>query len=163
MVPLKNLIIVLLLFLISCATVVQEKTTIRVDERGKHIKEEKIINGLVIENLEEIWENEFITANGQIPVLKKYEDDARNVALARRGAILDAQRNLAEKVNSISITEKVTLSDFSTSDFAQSTLNAELHNVEVVSEYYDEEKQLYNVKVQMPRAPLIIILKQYLK
>lgn len=159
----KNVIIILFLFLISCATVVQETTTTRIDERGKQIKKEKIINGLVVENLEEIWEYEYITATGQVPVLKKYDDDARNIALARRGAILDAQRNLAVKVNSITITEKVTLSDLSTSDFAQSTLKAELQNVEVISEFYNEEKRIYNVKVQMPQAPLIIILKQYLK
>ena len=159
----KIWIVILFLLLISCATVVQERTTIREDERGKHIKEEKIINGLVVENLEEIWEYEYITANGQIPVFKKYDDDARNVALARRGAILDAQRNLAEKVNSITITEKVTLTDLVTSDFAQSTLKAKLQNVEVTYEFYDEEKKIYNVRVQMPKAPLIIILKQYLK
>ncbi len=159
----KNLIVILFIFLISCATVVQEKTTIRVDERGKNIKEEKIINGLVVKNCEEIWEYEYIKANGQVPVLDKYNDDTRNVALARRGAILDAQRNLAEKVNTITITEKVTLSDLSTSDFAQSTLKAELQNVEIISEFYNEEKRIYNVKVQMPKAPLIIILKQYIK
>jgi len=159
----KIWIIVLFLLLISCATVIQERTTIREDERGKYIKEEKIINGLVVRNLEEIWEYEYVTANGQIPVLRKYDDDARNVALARRGAILDAQRNLAEKVNSITITEKVTLTDLVTSDFAQSTLKAELQNVEVIYEFYDEEKNIYSVKVQMPKAPLIIILKQYLK
>ncbi len=159
----KNLIVILFFFLISCATVVQEKTTIRENEYGKHIKNEKIINGLVVENIEEIWENEYITATGQVPVLKKYEDETRNVALARRGAILDAQRNLAEQVNKISITEKVTLSDLSTSDFAQSTLKAELENVEIISEFYDEGKGIYIVKVQMQKAPLIIILKQYIK
>jgi len=159
----KIWIVFLLLFLISCATIVQERTTIREDERGKHIKEEKVINGLVVENLEEIWEYEYITAYGQIPVLQKYDDATRNIALARRGAILDAQRNLAVKVNSITITEKVTLTDLVTSDFAQSTLKAKLQNVEVVYEFYDEDKNIYNVKVQMPKAPLIIILKQYLK
>ena len=75
----KNFTVLIFIFCISCATVVQEKTTVRIDERGKHIKEEKKINGLVVKEFEEIWEYEYITASGQIPVLKKYEDDVRNL------------------------------------------------------------------------------------
>ena len=157
--------IILSLCLLSCTStsLIQEKTTVRENKAGRLIRSEKTINGYLVENLEEIWENQYIKASGQVPVVKKYDDESRNIALARRGAILDAQRNLAEKVNSITITEEVSLSDFVTTDNTKSSLKAVLENVEVVSEFYDEDKRIYKVQVQMPQAPLIIILKQYLE
>lgn len=161
----KVFIIILSFCLLSCSStsIIQEKTTVREDNTGRHIRTEKTINGYLVENLEEIWENQYVKASGQVPVVNKYDDESRNIALARRGAILDAQRNLAEKVNSITITEEVTLSDYVTTDNAKSTLRAVLQNVEVISEFYNEDTRIYEVQVQMPQAPLIIILKQYLE
>ncbi len=158
----KNIIWIFIAIVISCNNVKQTRTVIKEDSNSKQIIEEKLINNEVVENCKKIWEYEYIEAIGQIPVLKKYDDDVRNIALARRGAILDAQREIARKITSTSITETVVLSDLESSDYVQSYLNTKIQNLEIVDEFYDEDKRTYRVKVRMPKESLIIILEQYI-
>jgi hypothetical protein len=107
------------------------------------------------------WEAEMITAEGSAPVVQKYDDGARNKALARRGAVLDAQRDLARQVSQIQITERVTMRDLETSDFVQSRLNAILQDVSVVSETFNESTEQYRVTVEMPKVEVVSVIEEY--
>jgi len=116
-------------------------------------------NGYEIERLTKEWETELIEADGEAPVIDKYNDIQRDKELARRGAILAAQANLARKISAIQITETVTMRDLETSIQTQSYLNSEIQNCKVISEIYDYEKRMWFVTVQMEKKKLVHVLR----
>lgn len=118
------------------------------------------VDGTVIASLRQEWETEMISANGSAPVIQKYPEEARNRELARRGAILDAQRNLAQMVSSIRITATVSMSDLETSDLVRSQTSAVIRDVEVTRERYDEQGKRFEVSVRMPKVKLIKIVEE---
>ncbi|GBD86609.1 hypothetical protein BMS3Abin03_00530 [bacterium BMS3Abin03] len=153
---------VLFIILAACSskTIVRERTVEDNTKGGQDITTLKI-DDEVISNLKTTWKKEYITAFGQVPVVDKYPDESRNKMLARKGAILDAERNLAEKISTIKITATTTMADFSTSDFVQSRIETVLKDVEILTERYDEKNNFYEVQVQMPKVKLINILEEY--
>ena len=153
---------VLFIILAACSskTIVRERTVEDNTKGGQDITTLKI-DDEVISNLKTTWKKEYITAFGQAPVVDKYPDESRNKMLARKGAILDAERNLAEKISTIKITATTTMADFSTSDFVQSRIETVLKDVEILTERYDEKNNFYEVQVQMPKVKLINILEEY--
>lgn len=58
--------------------------------------------------------------------------------LARKGAILEAQRKLAEKVGTIRLNATTTGQDFAATDFVQSRLSVCLKGVDEIEEEHDE-------------------------
>jgi hypothetical protein len=121
------------------------------------------IDGRTIASIREEWDTEFISATGTAPVVSKYDDAARNRELARRGAHLDAQRNLAEQVNRIRITSTVTMADLETSDFARSQMNAVLQDIETVSERFDTPNNRWIVELRMPKVKLVRFIEEVSK
>ena len=112
--------------------------------------------------LKEEWEFETLTETGEAPFLSKYKDENRNKLLARKGAILEAQRKLAEKVGTIRLNATTTMVDFSTSDLVQSRINVYLKDVTVISEEFDKENKLFKVTISMPKLKLVNVLEEYL-
>jgi hypothetical protein len=119
------------------------------------------VNGEVVSSLKQQWESEVITATGSAPVVNKYPEPMRNRELARRGAILDGERNLAQQVSQLKITSTVTMADLETNDFVRSQMNALVQNVEVVQERYDEKNERYEVTVRMPKIKVVNIIEEY--
>ena len=115
-----------------------------------------------IATLKEEWEYETLVETGEAPVLNKYEEMSRNKLLAKKGAILEAQRKLAEKIGTIRLNATTTMQDFSTTDFVQSRLNVYLKDVEVIGEEHDEKNNIYKVTIQMPKVKLVNILEEYM-
>lgn len=154
---------VILLLLPACSsseTVTRERVVERTPE-GEATSERTLINDEEVRSLRTEWEEELITAEGAAPVTSRYEEESRNVGLARRGAIVDAQRNLAQQISEIELTETVTMRDLETSDFVQTRLSAVLRDVEVLTERHDETEGIYRVTVQMPKVNLYRIIEEY--
>lgn len=157
---LTGIVLILLFSACSSKTIVREKTVEDNSKGGQNVTTLKI-DGEVINNLKATWQKEYIMAFGQAPVVDKYPEESRNKMLARKGAILDAERNLAEKISTIEITATTTMADFSTSDFVQSRIETVLKDVEILTERYDEKNNFYEVQIQMPKVKIINILEEY--
>ena len=87
------------------------------------------------------WETNFVTATGHGVAPETDEVTRRTQALARRSALLDAYRNLAEKVAGVRVTAKKNL--------VKTEVDAVIKFVTVVSEDYDEFGNC-TVVVQVP-------------
>lgn len=111
--------------------------------------------------LKEEWVYDMLIETGEAPVLNKYEQDSRNILLARKGAILEAQRKLAERIGTIRLNATTTMQDFATSDIVQSRINVYLQDVQVLSEEHLKDKGLYSVSIQMPKLKVINVLEEY--
>lgn len=99
----------------------------------------------------EIEKDSFIYAEGSAVVLDKYPSLERNVLLARRGAILDAQRNLAEKIVGLLIIAETSSNNFELEEQVKSQVKANLKNIEIYKEYNNlQESKYYNVIIRIP-------------
>jgi len=157
-------VLLILIVIISGCSSSQTVTRITETERspeGSVESSRTLVNGEEIQSVRSDWEEEMLTAQGAAPVLDRYPDTSRNVALARRGAIVDAQRNLAQQISAIEITETVTMRDLETSDFVQSRLSAVLRDVEILTESHDEREDMYRVTAQMPKITLFRVVEEY--
>ena len=151
------------LLLASCgSTTKTTSTTVTGNSRVTTVSTDGPINKTQIMQLEEEWEFEMLVQKGEAPVVKKYDDEQRNKLLARKGAILDAQRKLAEKIGTIRLTSTSTMNDFSTTDYVQSRLNVFLKEVEVIEETYNSASNMYNATIQMPKVKVINVVEEYL-
>lgn len=112
-----------------------------------------------LQQLKEEWREDIISAEGEAPVVAKYGDPQRDKMLAKKGAVLDAQRKIAEKISEIKISSTTTMRDFQTSDVVRSKVDAYLKDIEVVKESYDEKNQIYKVTLEMPKITLINVLE----
>ena len=111
--------------------------------------------------LKEEWVYDMLVESGEAPVVEKYKEVSRNVMLAKKGAILDEQRKLAERIGTIRLNATTTMQDFSTSDLVQSRINVYLRDITVLSEEHDEENNIYKVSIQMPKLKVINVLEEY--
>lgn len=151
------------LFLVSCGSTESIKTTVNSDGSSqKTISNSNVFGSKDIAVLKEEWEYETLVEIGEAPILSKYDEASRNRLLARKGAILEAQRKLAEKVGTIRLNATTTMQDYAATDFVQSRLNVYLRDVEVIGEEEDEKNGIYKVTIQMPKVKLVNILEEYL-
>jgi len=156
----------LLILMLSISGCSSSQTVTRVTEterspEGSVESSRTLVDGEEIQSVRSEWEEELLTAQGAAPVLDRYPEASRNLALARRGAIVDAQRNLAQQISAIEITETVTMRDLETSDFVQSRLSAVLRDVEILTESHDEREDMYRVTAQMPKITLFRVVEEY--
>jgi len=148
--------------LTSCGSTQSVKTTIGADGSAqKTISQSNAFGTRDLAVLKEEWEYEMLVETGEAPILSKYDEASRNKLLARKGAILEAQRKLAEKIGTIRLNATTTMQDYATTDFVQSRLNVFLKDVEVIGEEHDEKNDIYRVTIQMPKVKLINILEEY--
>lgn len=146
----------------GCRTTSVTQTSVKKEGNIETVTTKSSIGRQELATLKEEWEHELLTESGEAPLLNKYPEMERNKMLAKKGAILDAQRKLAEKISYVRISANTTMQDFSTIDIVQSRINAYLKDVEIISETFDETKKSYTVTVQMPKVKLINVLEEYL-
>jgi hypothetical protein len=139
---------------------VRKETTVQQTPGGPAPSTRTTTNGREVQSMRTEWESEIVTAEGSAPVVQKYDDGPRNRARGRRGAVLDAQPDLARQVSQIQITER-TMHDLETSDFVQSRLHAILQDVSVVSETFNESTEQYRVTVEMPEVEVVSVIEEY--
>lgn len=153
---------ILLLCIVACHTSSVTQTSVKKEGNIETVTTKSSIGKQELATLKEQWEHELLVESGEAPVLNKYPEVERNKMLAKKGAVLDAQRKLAEKISYVRISANTTMQDFSTIDIVQSKINAYLKDVEIINETFDEAKKSYTVTVQMPKVKLINVLEEYL-
>lgn len=141
--------------------VVVKESTVQQTPEQKVVQSQLSINGETLLSIRESWDSEYIMADGSAPVLSRYSDQNRNIGLAKRGALVDAQRNLAQQISETRLTETVTMRDLEVTDFVRTELNAVLRNVEVLVEKYNEDSNMYEVSIRMPKLTLYRIIEEY--
>ena len=147
----------------SCGTTSTVSTTYNSDGSSeKVISQDGVFGKKDLAVLKEEWEYETLVETGEAPVLNKYEEVSRNRLLARKGAILEAQRKMAEKIGTIRLNATTTMQDYATTDFVQSRLNVYLKDVEVIGEEHDEKNGIYKVTIQMPKVKLVNVIEEYM-
>lgn len=85
------------------------------------------------------WDNNVMTAKGYGAPPKKIKEAQRARALARRAAIVDGYRQLAEQVHGVHITAETTVESLMLSgDIVRSSVDAVIKGATVLSEEYDK-------------------------
>jgi hypothetical protein len=82
-------------------------------------------------------------------------------AMARRGAIVDLQRNLLEFIKGVEIDAKTTMDDYMADDRVRSEVNGAIKNVEVLKGEWDGEA--YTVTGRLKLIQILEIVKKYKK
>lgn len=149
-----------LLGLTGCARSRVTERTVVDDGSGTITERTTVRTGYRIEELERTWRKEWIYATGESIVGDRYDDQRRNKALAKRGARLDAERNLVEQIYTVRIDARTTMRDLDTEDLVVREVSGGVAGVEVVSEDFDEELGMWTVEVRMPKIELVRYLRE---
>jgi len=152
----------LVMLFTNCRTTTVNQTSVSKAGNIETVTTKSMIGRQELSSLKQEWEHELLIENGEAPVINKYPEIERNKMLARKGAILDAQRKLAEKISYVKLTANTTMQDFSTIDVVQSKISAYLKDVEIINELFDESKKTYKITIQMPKVRLVNVLEEYL-
>jgi hypothetical protein len=100
------------------------------------------------------WTKNCIEANGMAAAPEGVAG-ARAKALARRGAIVDLQRNLLEFIVGVQVDARTSMSDFMTSDHVRSEINGMIRNVELLEGEWDGESYSVIGRVKLPELLVI--------
>ncbi len=101
----------------------------------------------------------------RLPVPPNWEDvDGQQRLMARRAALTDARRNLAESVKGFRIDSSTTVKDFVTqSDVINTSLSTFLRGVQVVEYRYNSDELIVECDVQITLEEVITYLKRTVK
>jgi len=84
------------------------------------------------------WGQTYIEATG-MAVAPNNTKGAQAKVLARRGAILDMQRNLLESIGGVQIDSRTTMNDFMASDRVRSEVNGLIQGIQLLDGQWDGE------------------------
>ena len=101
------------------------------------------------------WSENYIEATG-MAVAPKGMEGAQGRALARRGAIVDLQRNLLEFLNGVQIDSRTVMDDFMAEDRVRSEVHGMIKGVELLKGEWDGES--YTVTGRIKLADLRVII-----
>ena len=102
------------------------------------------------------WGQNYIEAIG-VGVVPKGKSGAQGKALARRGAIVDLQRNLLEFVVGVRIDAETTMDDFMAEDRVRTELDGMIKNVQIGEGRWDGESYTVSGRIKLPQ--LLVIVK----
>jgi hypothetical protein len=88
------------------------------------------------------WSQNFIEATG-MAVAPKGTTAAQGRALARRGAIVDLQRNMLEFLYGVQIDARTVMDDFMAEDRVRSEVNGAIRNIELLKGEWNAEEGFY--------------------
>ena len=101
------------------------------------------------------WTQNYIEATG-MAVAPKGMKGAQATALARRGAIVDLQRNLLEFMAGVQIDSRTTMDDFMASDKVRSEVNGVIKNIELLEGIWDEESYTITGRIRLPQLRVVV-------
>lgn len=104
------------------------------------------------------WETRYITSKGIVAATSNATNSSQRKLLARRGAIVDAQRNLMEIIKGIRIDSTTTVSDHMINEAVRAEVKGSLKNFEVIDEKWDGE--VYEVTMRVPMGKTYKIFKK---
>ncbi|MBI3948199.1 MAG: LPP20 family lipoprotein [Armatimonadetes bacterium] len=99
------------------------------------------------------WSEGVLQANGVGVRPRDAESEAQARLLARRAAIADAYRNLAQLINEVRVTADTTADQYITrSDQIRMRVDAYIRGAQVIEEEDDESQGIYTVTMALPMA-----------
>ncbi|MCL2147059.1 MAG: hypothetical protein FWH52_04535 [Synergistaceae bacterium] len=101
------------------------------------------------------WTQNYIEATG-MAVAPKGSSGAQARALARRGAIVDLQRNLLEFLNGVQIDSRTVMDDFMAEDRVRTEVNGVVKNVEVLDGEWDGEAFTVTGRIKLAQVRAIV-------
>jgi hypothetical protein len=125
-------------------------------ETGKETTPDKQ-NSVIVEKERGLidWSQNYIEATG-MAVNPTAEKGAQGKALARRGAIVDLQRNLLEFVVGVQVDSRTTMDDFWASDRVKSEVHGMVRNVEIMDGTWDGESYTVSGRIRLPQVLVIV-------
>ena len=104
------------------------------------------------------WKTRYITSKGIAVTTSNTTNSSQNRLLARRGAIVDAQRNLLETIDGVRIDSTTTVSDHMTNDEIRSSVKGTLKNFEIIDEKWDGE--VYEITMHVTMGKIYKVFKK---
>jgi len=101
------------------------------------------------------WTQNYIEATG-MAVAPNGTKGAQATALARRGAIVDLQRNLLEFMAGVQIDARTTMDDFMASDRVRSEVNGIIKNIELLEGTWDGESYTITGRIRLPQIRVVV-------
>jgi len=101
------------------------------------------------------WSNNYVEATG-MAVAPTGSKGAQAKALARRGAMVDLQRNLLEFMIGVQIDAETRMEDFMANDKVRSELHGIIRNVETLSGEWDGESYIVKGRLKLGQIRQII-------
>ena len=81
------------------------------------------------------WTEGYIEAQGEAVAPAGKADTAQGKLLARRGAVVDLQRNLLEFLQGVRVDSRTTMRDFMASDVVRTEVQGMIKNVEILEAF----------------------------
>ena len=100
------------------------------------------------------WTQNYIESTG-MAVAPTGMKGAQAKALARRGAIVDLQRNLLEFLRGVQIDARTTMDDFMASDRVRSEVSGVVKNIELLEGTWDGESYTIAGRVKLPQLRVV--------
>ena len=101
------------------------------------------------------WTQNYIESTG-MAVAPKGTDGAQAKALARRGAIVDLQRNLLEFMAGVQIDARTTMDDFMASDRVRTEVHGIIKNIELLEGQWDGEAYTISGRIRLPQIRAVV-------
>ncbi|MCL1875449.1 MAG: hypothetical protein FWF87_04220 [Synergistaceae bacterium] len=101
------------------------------------------------------WSENYIEATG-MAVAPKNTQGAQARALARRGAIVDLQRNLLEFTNGVQIDARTVMDDFMAEDRVRSEVHGLIKGVELLKGEWDGEAYTVTGRIKLAQLRVIV-------
>jgi len=101
------------------------------------------------------WTQNYIEATG-MAVAPKGAQGAQAKALARRGAIVDLQRNLLEFMGGVQVDARTTMDDFMAEDMVRSEVHGVIRNVELLKGEWDGEAYTVTGRIKLAEVRSIV-------
>ncbi|GHV30308.1 hypothetical protein FACS1894167_10930 [Synergistales bacterium] len=101
------------------------------------------------------WTQNYIEASG-MAVAPTGTKGAQAKALAKRGAIVDLQRNLLEFISGVHVDSRTTMNDFMAEDRVRSEVHGCIRNIELMEGVWDGESYTVSGRVKLPEILVIV-------
>ncbi|MDR2180692.1 MAG: hypothetical protein LBP21_10320 [Synergistaceae bacterium] len=101
------------------------------------------------------WTQNYIESTG-MAVAPTGTKGAQAKALARRGAIVDLQRNLLEFMGGVQIDARTTMDDFMASDRVRTEVHGIVQNVELLEGAWDGESYTVSGRIRLPHLRVVV-------
>jgi hypothetical protein len=101
------------------------------------------------------WTQNYIESTGTA-VAPAGTKGAQGKALARRGAIVDLQRNLLEFMGGVQIDARTTMDDFMASDRVRTEVHGIVQNVELLEGTWDGESYTVSGRIRLPKLRVVV-------
>jgi hypothetical protein len=146
----KHLFILILAFLfLPCGFVASAEGAVSEDEEGPGAVVIQKERGLLD------WTANYIETKGT-GVVPKGMKGAQGKALARRGAIVDLQRNFLEFLGGVQIDSRTTMDDFMAEDRVRSEVHGMIQNVELLDGEWDGESYTVSGRIRMAQIRVVV-------